>query len=96
MSWVSQLRRQDFFKIGAGGIVGLAAPVAYVSRSLPSTSIKNRIKAHLHSAASIDVHDHLRRLEKLWGRVQTVHGIGMSLYGIWFTSYYPSTDHLAV
>jgi uncharacterized protein len=96
MSWISRLRRRDFFKVAAGGIFGLAAPSAYASQLLPSTSIKTRIKAHLHSIAAIDVHDHLRPPEKLWGRVQTAHGTGMNLYGIWFTSYYPSTNQLTV
>lgn len=96
MSWVSKLRCLDFFKTGAGGIVGLAAPGAYASRSLPCTSSENRIKAHLHSIAAIDAHDHLRPSEKLGGRVRTAHGTGMNLYGIWFISCYSSTNQLTV
>jgi predicted TIM-barrel fold metal-dependent hydrolase len=47
-----------------------------------------RIKAHLDSVPAIDTHDHLWPFDKLPGFVETDHGRGMNLAGLWRNSYF--------
>lgn len=91
---ISGLKRRDFFKAGVAGIAGIAAPHTAASQALPKASVYSRIAAHLQSVPAIDVHDHLRPANALSGYVETAHGRGMNLYGLWNTSYYPYTNHL--
>jgi predicted TIM-barrel fold metal-dependent hydrolase len=44
--------------------------------------------AHLRSIPAIDTHDHLWPFDKLPGFVETEHGKGMNLAGLWRNSYY--------
>jgi predicted TIM-barrel fold metal-dependent hydrolase len=46
-----------------------------------------RLKAHLDSVPAIDTHDHLFPFDKLPGYVETEHGKGMNLAGLWRNSY---------
>jgi predicted TIM-barrel fold metal-dependent hydrolase len=46
-----------------------------------------RIKEYLDSVPSIDMHEHLRAFDQLPGYVDTDHGRGMNLYGLWYGSY---------
>ena len=94
MSEISELGRRDFFKAGGIGIAGIAAPGAGASQGAPKPSVYSHIEAHLHSVTAIDVHDHLRPAHALNGYVETAHGRGMNLYGLWNTSYYPYTNRL--
>jgi predicted TIM-barrel fold metal-dependent hydrolase len=52
-----------------------------------STTYK-RVAAQLDRVAAIDTHDHLWPFERLPARVETEHGKGVNLYGIWRNSYY--------
>jgi predicted TIM-barrel fold metal-dependent hydrolase len=52
------------------------------------TATYRRIKAHLDSVPAIDTHDHLWPFDKLPGYVETEHGRGMNLAGLWRNSYY--------
>src|SRR5437879_548904 len=56
----------------------LAEPVS------PSTV---RFKAYLDKIPAIDTHDHLWPFDKLPGYVDTDHGRGMNLAGLWHNSY---------
>src|SRR5437667_5785146 len=51
------------------------------------TATYRRIKAHLDSVPAIDTHDHLWPFDKLPGYVETEHGKGMNLAGLWHNSY---------
>src|SRR5216683_61777 len=58
------------------------------------TATYRRIKAHLDSIPAIDTHDHLWPFDKLPGYVETEHGRGMNLAGLWQASYYTWTNPL--
>lgn len=47
-----------------------------------------RIKAHLDAVPAVDTHDHLLPFERLSTLVDTEHGKGMNLAGLWHNSYY--------
>jgi uncharacterized protein len=55
-----------------------------------------RLKSALDGVPAIDTHDHLPPFENLPGFVETDHGRGMNLFGLWRNSYYtwfnPLTD----
>src|SRR5260370_22937317 len=53
-----------------------------------NTEAYRRIKAQLDAVPAIDTHDHLWPFEKLPGFVETEHGRGMNLAGLWRNSYY--------
>src|SRR5262245_10619758 len=59
------------------------------------TATYRRVKAHLDSIAAIDTHDHLWPFDRLPGYVETEHGRGMNLYGLWRNSYYTWFNPLA-
>src|SRR5947209_13508073 len=52
------------------------------------TATYRRIKAYLDAVPAIDTHDHLWPFDKLPGYVETEHGRGMNLAGLWRNSYY--------
>jgi hypothetical protein len=52
-------------------------------------TLYRQIKAYLDSRPAIDTHDHLRPFDRLQGYVQTERGLGMNLFGLINTSYYP-------
>jgi hypothetical protein len=54
----------------------------------PEAASYRRLKAYLDSIAAIDTHDHLWPFDKLPGYVETEHGRGMNLAGLWHNSYY--------
>lgn len=60
----------------------------------PDTSTYKRLKAFLDTVAAIDTHDHLWPFDKLPGYVETEHGRGMNLAGLWQSSYYRWTHPL--
>jgi predicted TIM-barrel fold metal-dependent hydrolase len=53
-----------------------------------ATATYRRIKAALDTVPAIDTHDHLWPFDKLPGYVETEHGRGMNLAGLWHNSYY--------
>jgi uncharacterized protein len=59
------------------------------------TATYHRIKAALDRVPAIDTHDHLWPFDRLPGYVETEHGRGMNLYGLWRSSYYPWINPLA-
>src|SRR6266851_3041913 len=58
-----------------------------------STTYK-RVAAQLDRVAAIDTHDHLWPFERLPARVETEHGKGVNLFGIWRNSYYTGFNPL--
>jgi predicted TIM-barrel fold metal-dependent hydrolase len=65
-----------------------AAPPA-PAQTTRETATYKKIKAHLDAVPAIDTHDHLWPFDKLPGFVETEHGRGMNLAGVWQNSYYP-------
>jgi uncharacterized protein len=55
-----------------------------------------RLKAALDAVPAIDTHDHLFPLDKLPGLMETDRGRGMTLFGLWRSSYYPQVGPLTV
>ncbi|MGH9395853.1 MAG: amidohydrolase family protein [Terriglobia bacterium] len=55
-------------------------------------STYRRIKSYLDSIPSIDTHEHLRPFDQLPGYVETDHGRGINLYGVWRSSYVERID----
>jgi predicted TIM-barrel fold metal-dependent hydrolase len=78
--------------------VGLLARLCYCSllvppgsahaRGTPETATYRSLKVYLDSVPAIDTHDHLWPFDKLPGYVETEHGRGMNLAGLWHNSYY--------
>ncbi len=65
----------------------LLAP-ACPAQGTRDTTTYRRLKAYLDSVPAIDTHDHLWPFDKLPGYLETEHGKGMSLAGVWQNSYY--------
>ncbi len=57
-------------------------------------AVYKRVKAALDAVPAIDTHDHLWPFDKLPGYVETEHGRGMNLAGLWQNSYYRWTNPL--
>jgi len=74
-----------------GCIVGcflfVLAAVALAQTTL-ETATYRRIKAFVDSVPAIDTHDHLWPFDKLPGYMETEHGRGMNLAGLWHSSYF--------
>jgi predicted TIM-barrel fold metal-dependent hydrolase len=66
----------------------LAAPVSAPAGGTRDTAAYKRMKAYLDSIPAIDTHDHLWPFDKLPGYVETEHGRGMNLAGLWRNSYF--------
>ena len=64
-------------------LVALGPASAQATRD---TTTYRRLKAALDAVPAIDTHDHLWPFEKLPGFVETEHGRGMNLAGLWQTS----------
>jgi hypothetical protein len=60
-----------------------------------SAGTYQRIKAHLDAIPAIDTHDHLPPFTKLPGFVETEHGRGMNLAGLWQNSYLQAFERIA-
>lgn len=65
-------------------LVSTAGP----AQSARDTTTYRRIKAALDRVPAIDTHDHLWPFDRLPGYVETEHGKGMNLAGLWQNSYY--------
>jgi predicted TIM-barrel fold metal-dependent hydrolase len=72
----------------------LSVPASAPAQQTRDTTTYKRLKAHLDSVPAIDTHDHLWPFDKLPGYVETEHGRGMNLAGIWQASYYTWTNPL--
>jgi predicted TIM-barrel fold metal-dependent hydrolase len=75
------------------GWLSTEATPAY-SQGTRDTTTYRRIKVQLDSIPAIDAHDHLWPFDKLPGYVETEHGKGMNLAGLWHNSYYRWTNPL--
>lgn len=67
----------------------LALPAVAPGQVKSQDTLYRQIKAYLDSIPAIDTHDHLRPFDRLQGYVQTERGLGMNLFGLINTSYYP-------
>jgi uncharacterized protein len=67
---------------------------AWVQRTQQTTTY-HRIKIYLDSIPAIDTHDHLCPFDRLPGYVETDSGQGMTLAGVWQSSYYKWINRLA-
>jgi predicted TIM-barrel fold metal-dependent hydrolase len=65
-----------------------AAPSAAPAQATRDTPTYRRIKAYLDGVPAIDTHDHLWPFARLPGFVETEHGKGMNLAGLWHNSYF--------
>lgn len=68
----------------------LALSCAAESVDVKKTDTYRRLKAHLDGVPAIDTHDHLKPFAILQGTVQTEQGVGMTLYSMWSSSYFPA------
>jgi predicted TIM-barrel fold metal-dependent hydrolase len=66
----------------------LTAPKLAAAPPARDTPTYKRLKAFLDAVPAIDTHDHLWPFDKLPGYVDTEHGRGMNLAGLWHNSYY--------
>jgi uncharacterized protein len=58
------------------------------------TPTYRRIRAAIDVIPAIDTHDHLWPFDRLPGLMETDHGRGMTLYGLWRSSYFPQVHSL--
>lgn len=75
-----------FGAVAAAWAVGL--PLCGWADETSQTPLYRRIKSHLDAVPAIDTHDHLWPFDRLPGYVQTEHGRGMNLAGLWHNSYF--------
>jgi uncharacterized protein len=68
--------------------------LATSAQTTRQTTTFRRIKSTLDSIAAIDTHDHLPPFSNLQAYVQTEHGSGMNLFGLWKGSYFTRTNPL--
>jgi uncharacterized protein len=66
-------------------VLGLAA----CAQTPEGPSLRDRMRASLDTVRAIDTHEHLRPFDSLPGTAETSRGRGMTLAGIWGTSYLP-------
>ncbi|MDG3006763.1 amidohydrolase family protein [Paludisphaera mucosa] len=64
------------------------------AQSVVGSETHPRIKAGLDAVSAIDTHDHLWPFERLPGLMETDRGRGMTLFGLWSSSYYPQVGSL--
>jgi predicted TIM-barrel fold metal-dependent hydrolase len=75
----------------------VACGTAHVrGQSVVGTEAYHRLKAALDAVPAIDTHDHLWPFDKLPGLMETDRGRGMTLFGLWRSSYYPQVGSLTV
>jgi hypothetical protein len=66
----------------------LHCPAGVRAGGTRDTATYRRIRAVLDAVPAIDTHDHLWPFAKLPGFVETEHGRGMNLAGLWHNSYF--------
>src|SRR5262249_51604345 len=72
----------------AGGVAPAQGPPALGS------DVYRRLRAGIDAVPAIDTHDHLWPFDRLPGLMDTDRGRGMTLYGLWRSSYYPQVGSL--
>lgn len=70
------------------------APPAVGQSAAAGAETLGRLKAAIDAVPAIDTHDHLWPFERLPGLMETDKGRGMSLYGLWRSSYVPQVASL--
>lgn len=76
------------------GFVTWTIEGCYGQESAPSPTYR-RIRQALDTIPAIDTHDHLFPFDRLPGLMETDKGRGMSLYGLWRSSYFPQVHAIA-
>src|SRR6185436_6532087 len=87
------MRTMKFFLLATASYCFLASSLIQAEATRKTATYK-RVKAYLDSIPAIDTHDHLLPFESLPGYVETDHGRGMNLSGIWRNSYYTGFNPL--
>jgi hypothetical protein len=67
-----------------------------LGQSVVDSDTYRRLKAGLDAVPAIDTHDHLWPFDRLPGLMETDRGRGMTLFGLWRSSYYPQVGTLTV
>jgi len=75
-------------------VLSLCLTEAAWGQSTRETAVYHRLKLALDAVPAIDTHDHLRPFERLSGYVETEHGQGMNLAGLWRDSYFTGVHPL--
>lgn len=65
-----------------------------MGQSVLGSDVHRRLQSELNALPAIDTHDHLWPFEKLPGLMETDRGRGMTLFGLWRSSYYPQVGPL--
>ena len=78
-------------------LVTIILSVCSVGRveDVKKSELYGRIKTSLNAVPAIDTHEHLRPFDQIPGRVETPHGLGMTLHSIWSGSYLRRTTRLS-
>lgn len=77
-----------------GWVLWLWITTSAFGQETPSTVTYRRLKTALDAVPAIDTHDHLWPFDRLPGLVETEHGKGMNLAGLWRNSYFTSIHPL--
>src|SRR4051812_1425365 len=67
-----------------------------LGQSIVGSDLYRRIKVGVDAVPAIDTHDHLWPFDRLPGLMETDRGRGMTLFGLWRSSYYPQVGSLTV
>ena len=67
-----------------------------LGQSVVGSDTYRRIKVGIDAVPAIDTHDHLWPFDRLPGLMETDRGRGMTLFGLWRSSYYPQVGALTV
>jgi hypothetical protein len=62
--------------------------------SVLGSDVYRRLRAGIDAVPAIDTHDHLWPFDRLPGLMETDRGRGMTLFGLWRSSYYPQVGPL--
>src|SRR5947207_5991488 len=75
-------------------VAAALTPAAGAQTRPDSNPAYARLKAHLDAVPAIDTHDHLWPFDPLPGYVETAHGKGINLAGLWRNSYFAGVHRL--
>lgn len=71
------------------GLVTLGTGLTSHGQEAETSPTYRRIRAAIDAIPAIDTHDHLFPFDRLPGLMETDKGRGMTLYGLWRSSYFP-------
>jgi hypothetical protein len=86
-------------RVEVGAFFGVILLVGSWSSPAPAADVRQtdsyrRLRAVLEAVRAIDTHDHLWPFDRLPGYEETELGYGMSLSGLWRSSYFPGVHSL--